>query len=485
MERSARPRLRAVLFDLDGTLLDTAPDFVTAVNLLRAEHGREPLPGEPIRRTVSHGARALVRLAFGIGEEDPAFEPLRQRLLALYEAHLLVDTVPFPGIAELLQALAARGIRWGVVTNKPNYLAEPLLARAHLEPPADVLVCPDHVSRTKPDPEPLLLACAPGLHGEGSGLRRRPRPRHPGRAQCGHAHHRRHLRLPGARRSRHAVAGGLPRGLGGGDRAHPVQPFPAHLRAQTRMQPAHLYQAPPDLLAGRNILVTGAGDGIGRAAALAFAAHGATVVLLGRTQAKLDAVYDEIVANGGAQPVIQLLDLKSAGDESYQALNEAIVDTLGCLHGVLHNAALLGPRTPLEQYPTAKWLEVMAVNLNAPFALTRALMPALRLAPEASIVFSSSSVGRRGRAYWGAYAVSKFGIEGLSQVLADELVNTSAIRINCINPGATNTAMRREAYPAESPASNPHPAQIMAAYLYLMGPASRGVTGCSLDAQGG
>ncbi len=160
MAHAARPRLRAVLFDLDGTLLDTAPDFVTAVNLLRAEHGREPLPGEPIRRTVSHGARALVRLAFGIGEEDPAFEPLRQRLLALYEAHLLVDTVPFPGIAELLQALAARGIRWGVVTNKPNYLAEPLLARARLEPPADVLVCPDHVSRTKPDPEPLLLACA-------------------------------------------------------------------------------------------------------------------------------------------------------------------------------------------------------------------------------------------------------------------------------------------------------------------------------------
>ena len=160
MARAARPRLRAVLFDLDGTLLDTAPDFVTAVNLLRAEHGREPLPGEPIRRTVSHGARALVRLAFGIGEEDPAFEPLRRRLLALYEAHLLVDTVPFPGIAELLRALAARGIRWGVVTNKPNYLAEPLLARAHLEPPADVLVCPDHVSRTKPDPEPLLLACA-------------------------------------------------------------------------------------------------------------------------------------------------------------------------------------------------------------------------------------------------------------------------------------------------------------------------------------
>lgn len=251
------------------------------------------------------------------------------------------------------------------------------------------------------------------------------------------------------------------------------------------MQHAHLYRAPADLLAGRNVLVTGAGDGIGHAAALAFAAHGATVVLLGRTQAKLEAVYDEIVAAGGAEPVIQLLDLARAGDEDYGALNEAVVETLGCLHGLLHNAALLGPRTPLEQYPTAKWLEVMAVNLTAPFALTKALMPALRLASDASIVFSSSSVGRHGRAYWGAYAVSKFGIEGLAQVLADELANTSAIRVNCVNPGATNTAMRRAAYPAEPPQRNPHPARIMPAYLYLMGPASTGVTGCSLDAQGG
>ena len=125
------------------------------------------------------------------------------------------------------------------------------------------------------------------------------------------------------------------------------------------------------------------------------------------------------------------------------------------------------------------------VNLTAPFALTKALMPALRLASDASIVFSTSSVGRHGRAYWGAYAVSKFGIEGLAQVLADELANTSAIRVNCINPGATNTAMRRAAYPAEPPQRNPHPARIMPAYLYLMGPASTGVTGCSLDAQGG
>jgi NAD(P)-dependent dehydrogenase (short-subunit alcohol dehydrogenase family) len=213
--------------------------------------------------------------------------------------------------------------------------------------------------------------------------------------------------------------------------------------------------------------------------------HGASVVLLGRTQHKLEEVYDEIVAAAGPEPVIQLLDLKSAGDADYEALNAAVLEHLGCLHGLLHNAAVLGPRTPLEQYPTAQWLEVMAVNLTAPFALTKALMPALRAAPDASVVFSSSSVGRRGRAYWGAYAVSKFGVEGLSQVLAEELANTSAIRVNCINPGASNTAMRRTAYPAEAPGRNPPPERIMAAYLWLMGADSRGITGRSLDAQGG
>ncbi|MCG3169605.1 MAG: N-acetylmuramic acid 6-phosphate phosphatase [Pseudomonadales bacterium] len=157
---AAAARLSAVLFDLDGTLLDTAPDFVTAVNRLRAEHGLGGMPSPAIRATVSHGARALVRLAFGIADEDRAFEPLRQRLLALYQEHLFAETAPFPGMAALIAALAARGVRWGVVTNKPNYLAEPLLAHSALAPPAAVLVCPDHVTRTKPDPEPLLLACA-------------------------------------------------------------------------------------------------------------------------------------------------------------------------------------------------------------------------------------------------------------------------------------------------------------------------------------
>lgn len=244
-----------------------------------------------------------------------------------------------------------------------------------------------------------------------------------------------------------------------------------------------LYEAASDLLQGRNILVTGAGSGIGRAAALCFATHGATVILLGRKQERLEHCYDEIVASGGPEPVIQLLDLQEADDAACRGLNDQIIEQLGCLHGILHNAAMLGPRTPLAQYPTARWQEVLALNLTAPFMLTRALLPALDAAPDASIVFTTSGVGRRGRAYWGAYAVSKFGIEGLAQVLADELANTSTIRVNCINPGATNTAMRREAYPAEIPQRNPDPQRIMAAYLYLMGPASIGCTGQSVDAQ--
>jgi phosphoglycolate phosphatase len=155
-----RGGLRAVLFDLDGTLLDTAPDFATVTNRLLAEHGRPPLPYPRLRSAVSSGSRALVELAFGIDGADPAFATLRARLLELYAAHLLVDTVPFPGMEALLATLGMRGIAWGVVTNKPSWLAEPLLAAAALDPAPAVLVCPDHVSRTKPDPEPLLLACS-------------------------------------------------------------------------------------------------------------------------------------------------------------------------------------------------------------------------------------------------------------------------------------------------------------------------------------
>jgi NAD(P)-dependent dehydrogenase (short-subunit alcohol dehydrogenase family) len=244
------------------------------------------------------------------------------------------------------------------------------------------------------------------------------------------------------------------------------------------------YEAPQDLLKDRVILVTGAGDGIGRAAAHAYAAHGATVVLLGRTLEKLEKVYDELEAAGAAQPAIVPLNLETAAEHDYIELANQLDDTFGRLDGLLHNAGILGVRTPLDNYDPIIWNQVMQVNVNAPFMLTQTLMPLLKRSDDASVIFTSSGVGRKGRAHWGAYAISKFATEGMSQVLADELENISAIRVNCINPGATRTAMRAYAYPAEDPERNPTPEQIMPLYLYLMGPDSKAVNGQSLDAQG-
>ncbi|MCC7258993.1 MAG: YciK family oxidoreductase [Gammaproteobacteria bacterium] len=250
----------------------------------------------------------------------------------------------------------------------------------------------------------------------------------------------------------------------------------------TRIDPKS-YRAPPELLAGRVILVTGAGEGIGRAAAASFAAHGATLVLLGRTASRLEALYQEIRSAGHAEPAIAVLDLANAQGPAYFDLAQRLQERYGRLDGLLHNAAIFGDRSPIEQYDVGTWQQVMHVDLTAPFVLTQVLLPLLRQSADASIVFTTSGVGRRGRAYWGAYAVAKFGIEGLSQVLADETRNTTRIRVNCINPGATRTRMRRKAYPGEDPASRPEPAAILGAYLYLMGPDSTGVTGESLDCQ--
>jgi len=246
----------------------------------------------------------------------------------------------------------------------------------------------------------------------------------------------------------------------------------------------HDYKARPDLLQGRVIMVTGAGDGIGRAAALAFAAHGATVILLGRTTSKLEAVYDEIEQADGPQPAIVPLNLEGATAADYEQLANRIEESFGRLDGLLHNASILGARTPLEYFEPAVWNQVMQVNVTGAFLLTQAMIPLMKRSEDASIIFTSSGVGRKAKAYWGAYAVSKFATEGLMQLAADELdTQEFQIRVNSVNPGATRTRMRAFAYPGENPLRNPAPEEIMGVYLYLMGPDSKGTTGQALDAQ--
>lgn len=243
------------------------------------------------------------------------------------------------------------------------------------------------------------------------------------------------------------------------------------------------YTARPDLLAGRIIMVTGAGRGIGEAAAKAYAAHGATVLLLGKNEDNLNRVYDDIEAAGYPRPAVIPFNLETALPHQYDELAAMIEREFGRLDGLLHNAAIVGPRTPLEQLSGDNFMRVMQVNVNAMFMLTSTLLPLLRLSADASVIFTSSSVGRKGRAYWGAYAVSKFATEGLMQVLADELDGTASIRANSVNPGATRTDMRAKAYPGENPLVNPLPQDIMPVYLYLMGPDSVGINGQALNAQ--
>ncbi|MDX2465634.1 MAG: YciK family oxidoreductase [Porticoccus sp.] len=248
------------------------------------------------------------------------------------------------------------------------------------------------------------------------------------------------------------------------------------------MDPKH-YSAPEDLLKGKIIAITGASDGIGAVAAKTFASYGATVVLIGRTVSKLEQVYDAIEAAGGSQPAIYPICLEGAAEKDYQDMHDRLEETFGHIDGLLHNAGELGQRTPIANYQLSSWQKVMQVNVTAEFMMTKALLPLLEKSESASLVFTTSGVGRVGKPYWGAYAVSKFATEGLAQVLANELEGTSNIRVNCLNPGATRTRMRAAAFPAENPVTIKTPEDIMPLYLYLIGDDSQGVTGKSLDAQ--
>ncbi|MBV1876674.1 MAG: YciK family oxidoreductase [Pseudomonadales bacterium] len=248
----------------------------------------------------------------------------------------------------------------------------------------------------------------------------------------------------------------------------PIPSNPNNPHTARLSEPFKHYEPTNSCLKNHTILITGASDGIGRCAALTYAKFGATVILLGKTVAKLESVYDAIIDQGGPQPGIAVIDLAVASATEMQQLADTILANYGTLDGLLHNAAILGERTPFEHYNMNTWMKVLQVNFTNVCLLTRILLPLLQSATNASVIFTSSSVGAVPRAYWGAYSVSKYALEGFAKLLMDELENTSNVRINILNPGATGTKLRKAAYPNEDPASIKQPTDLMPLYLYLM-----------------
>jgi NAD(P)-dependent dehydrogenase (short-subunit alcohol dehydrogenase family) len=236
-------------------------------------------------------------------------------------------------------------------------------------------------------------------------------------------------------------------------------------------------------LHGRVILITGASGGLGRALSVECARAGATMILSGRNGAKLDALYDEIEALGAPQPAVAKLDLATATAVEYDHLAKTIADEFGKLDGLVHAAALLGDRTPLEHYDVPTWCRVLHVNLTAPFIITQVMLPNLRKSADASVIFVSSGVVNNPRPFWGAYAVSKSGLESVRSMLCQELESEENIRVNSVNPGRMRTGMRAAAYPAEDPNTLPTPASVAGPFLYLLGPLGRGIDGEYVDAQ--
>ncbi|MDC1026131.1 YciK family oxidoreductase [Candidatus Thioglobus sp.] len=215
------------------------------------------------------------------------------------------------------------------------------------------------------------------------------------------------------------------------------------------------------------ILVTGANRGFGLAITMDLSKAGATVIMLGRDLGSLEYAYDAVVDAGYKEPILYPLDLEGATPENYQELQDNVLEKFDKLDGLIHNAAILGAQMPIEQYDIKLWYSTLQINLSAPFMLTQFLIPALVKSEDARILFLSSSVGREARAYWGAYSVSKFGIEGFAKTLSEELEKTN-ISVNTVNPGKLRTEMRRTAYPAEDSSTVPMPEEKSAAIVYLL-----------------
>jgi len=231
------------------------------------------------------------------------------------------------------------------------------------------------------------------------------------------------------------------------------------------------------------VLITGAGDGMGKAAAIEYASQGASLILLGRNVKNLEKTHDIITGSNAPKPMISLMDLSKADGNDYQELSDNLMNKYGHLDGLLLNAAILGDRSPISQYDISTWVNTIHVNLTSQFILTKSLLPSLEKSTSASVIFTSSGVGKIGKAFWGAYSVSKFGVEGLCQILSDEYQNDKTIRFNCINPGAIQTKMRKSAYPLEDPQKLLTPEDVLDKYVWLMSDVSKEIDGQSIDCQ--
>ena len=241
------------------------------------------------------------------------------------------------------------------------------------------------------------------------------------------------------------------------------------------------YSPAPDELSGRVVLITGATGGLGREAARAMTGSGADVVLLGRNPTRLERLCDEIDERGAGRAAIYPMNLAGAQPDDYTELAARIESEYGRLDGLLHGAAVLGGLTALARFPLDRWAEVLQVNLNACFLLTRACLPLLERAPDPVIAFVGDERARHGRAYWGAYSISKAAVETFSRILADELECNSRTRVHCLEPGPMRTALRALAYPAESPDCASAPAERADALVYLFGPHSRNLGSGAFD----
>ena len=205
------------------------------------------------------------------------------------------------------------------------------------------------------------------------------------------------------------------------------------------------------LLKNKNILITGATDGIGAQISKLYSSHGANIILLGRNEEKLNKIYDDIIENTDTKPLILEYDLNQISDNGAKEIANAISDEYGVLHGLIHNAAELGKLTSLENYSLDDWDKLMRVNLTAPFLLTKYLLPSLKEADNGRVILTSSGVAHKGRAFWGAYSISKAALKTMQEIFSEEFEGSSSIKFFSFDPGATRTKMRSTAYPAEDP----------------------------------